>query len=146
MLIIINKMWGFFKQYILMFLRTHWGFHCCFLPGQLLKSSGWSNIYNNSQTPPVRNLLGFSWCLILLTLFLFCRYSMYAINLFSSPPFPLTWLRCSLQSLNPNAHCVTRAPLLYFIRSWVALSFKVVSEWVRQASVTPVQISTFCNI
>ena len=27
--------------------------------------------------------------------------------------------------------CVTRAPLLYFIRSWVALSFKVVSEWVR---------------
>lgn len=45
--------------------------------------------------------------------------------------------------------CVTRAPLLYFIRSWVALSFKVVSqcsESVRQASVTPVQISTFCNI
>ena len=25
-------------------------------------------------------------------------------------------------------HCVTRAPLLYFIRSWVALSFKVVSQ------------------
>ena len=33
-----------------MFLRTHWGFPCCFLPGQLLKSSGWSNIYNSSQT------------------------------------------------------------------------------------------------
>ena len=27
-------------------------------------------------------------------------------------------------------YCVTRAPLLYFIRSWVALSFKV-CEWVR---------------
>ena len=25
-------------------------------------------------------------------------------------------------------HCVKRAPLLYFIRSWVALSFKVVSQ------------------
>ena len=43
-------------------------------------------------------------------------------------------------------NCVTRAPLLYFIRSWVALSFKVVSESVSQASVTPFQISTFCNI
>ena len=42
--------------------------------------------------------------------------------------------------------CVTRAPLLYFIRSWVALSFKVVSESVSQASVTPAQISTSCNI
>ena len=39
-------------------------------------------------------------------------------------------------------YCVTRAPLLYFIRSWVALSFKVVC----QACVTPVQISTLCNI
>ena len=27
-------------------------------------------------------------------------------------------------------HCVTRAPLLYFIRSWVALSFKVVCQSV----------------
>ena len=34
--------------------------------------------------------------------------------------------------------CVTRAPLLYFIKSWVALSFKVVSEWVSQASVTSI--------
>ena len=42
-------------------------------------------------------------------------------------------------------YCVTRAPLLYFIRSWVALSFKV-SESVSEASVTPVQISTLCNI
>ena len=41
-------------------------------------------------------------------------------------------------------NCVTRAPLLYFVRSWVALS--LVCEWVSQASVTPVQISTFCNI
>ena len=41
-------------------------------------------------------------------------------------------------------NCVTRAPLLYFIRSWVALSFKVcqsVSE-----SVTPDQLYTLCNI
>ena len=45
-----------------------------------------------------------------------------------------------------NAYCVTRAPLLYFIRSWVALSFKVVCQSVSQASVTPVQISTLCNI
>ena len=28
-------------------------------------------------------------------------------------------------------NCVTRAPLVYFIRSWVALSFKVVSQSVR---------------
>ena len=28
--------------------------------------------------------------------------------------------------------CVTRAPLLYFIRSWVALSFKVVSQSVSE--------------
>ena len=36
--------------------------------------------------------------------------------------------------------CVSRAPLLYFIRSWVALSFKVcqwVSESVSKAFVTP---------
>ena len=39
--------------------------------------------------------------------------------------------------------CVSRALLLYFIRSWVALS---VSESVSQASVTPDQISTLCNI
>ena len=31
-----------------------------------------------------------------------------------------------------QTNCVTRAPLLYFIRSWVALSFKV-CEWVSQA-------------
>ena len=30
-------------------------------------------------------------------------------------------------------NCVTRAPLLYFIRSWVALSFKVVSQSVMHA-------------
>ena len=36
-----------------------------------------------------------------------------------------------LQS-NDSYNCVTRAPLLYFIRSWVALSFKVVSESVSQ--------------
>ena len=41
-------------------------------------------------------------------------------------------------------HCVTRAPLLYFIRSWGALSF--LCESVSQACVTPFQISTFCNI
>ena len=34
-------------------------------------------------------------------------------------------------------NCVTRAPLLYFIRSWVALSFKV-CEWVSQLGI--------CNI
>ena len=40
-------------------------------------------------------------------------------------------------------YCVTRAPLLYFIRSWVALSFKVCQRvW---ASVTPVQISDAQN-
>ena len=53
-------------------------------------------------------------------------------------------------SLGHYPNCVTRAPLLYFIRSWVALSFKVVSQWVSEsvseASVTPVQISTLCNI
>ena len=43
-------------------------------------------------------------------------------------------------------NCVTRAPLLYFIRSWVAPSFKVVSQSVSQASVIPVQIFTLFNI
>ena len=33
--------------------------------------------------------------------------------------------------LHSKKSCVTRAPLLYFIRSWVALSFKVY-EWVSQ--------------
>ena len=32
-------------------------------------------------------------------------------------------------------HCVTRAPLLYFIRSWVALSFKAVSQSVSQSAI-----------
>ena len=48
-----------------------------------------------------------------------------------------------------SINCVTRAPFLYFIRSWVALSFKVcqwVSEWVSKAPLTPVQISTLFNI
>ena len=42
-------------------------------------------------------------------------------------------------------NCVTRAPLLYFIRSWVALSFicESVSQSVRHAWH---QISTLCNI
>ena len=43
-------------------------------------------------------------------------------------------LRAAHPSSQNNTFCVTRAPLLYFIRSWVALSFKVcqwVSEWVR---------------
>ena len=41
------------------------------------------------------------------------------------------WRLDDVFSLSKN--CVTRAPLLYFIRSWVALSFKIVSlsvsEW-----------------
>ena len=64
------------------------------------------HLQQQSNATRVRNLLGFSRCLILLTLFLFCRYSMYAINLFSSPPFPLTWLRCLLRSLYPSAHFI----------------------------------------
>ena len=55
-------------------------------------------------------------------------------------------LRTNGLILHFSLYCATRAPLLYFITSWVALSFKVVSQWVRRASVTPVQISTFCNI
>ena len=44
-------------------------------------------------------------------------------------------LVCSMTPSNPISfwkydYCVTRAPLLYFIRSWVALSFKVVSQSV----------------
>ena len=38
--------------------------------------------------------------------------------------------RCHNQIRSDWEYCVTRAPLLYFIRSWVALSFKV-CEWVR---------------
>ena len=34
--------------------------------------------------------------------------------------------------LHSKKSCVTRAPLLYFIRSWVALSFKV-CEWVSES-------------
>ena len=44
----------------------------------------------------------------------------------------LHWLEST--SVWVGLHCVTRAPLLYFTRSWVALSFKVyesVSQWVR---------------
>ena len=58
----------------------------------------------------------------------------------------LIHLIASMSYYMPYTHCVTWAPLLYFIRSWVALSFKVVSLSVSQASVTPVQISTLCNI
>ena len=50
-----------------------------------------------------------------------------------------------LHSYADRAHCVMRAPLLYFIRSWVAY-LSTASLSVCQASVTPVQISTFCNI
>ena len=32
-------------------------------------------------------------------------------------------------------YCVTRAPLLYIIRSWVALPFEVVSEWVSESGI-----------
>ena len=35
--------------------------------------------------------------------------------------------------ISAQPHCVTRAPVLNFIRSWVALSFKVVSQSVRHA-------------
>ena len=34
-----------------------------------------------------------------------------------------------------NLYCVTRAPVLNFIRSWVALSFKVVSQSVSQSGI-----------
>ena len=36
----------------------------------------------------------------------------------------------SQKRIKEYSYCVTRAPLLYFIRSWVALSFKVVSQSV----------------
>ena len=39
--------------------------------------------------------------------------------------------------LRPCFHCVTRAPLLHCIRSWVSISFKVcesVSQWVSEVS------------
>ena len=44
-------------------------------------------------------------------------------------------------------NCVTRAPLLYFIWSWVALSFKVCQS-VSQSGIgnTCPDISTLCNI
>ena len=60
-------------------------------------------------------------------------------------PFSLPWIFFIAWAFQ---HCVTRAPLLYFLRSWVALSLlcESVSQWVSEASVTPVQISTFCNI
>ena len=42
----------------------------------------------------------------------------------SRPRFIISVLRRKIKALT-CAICVTRAPLLYFIRSWVALSFKV---------------------
>ena len=91
MLIIINNMWDFSKQYILMFLRTHWGFHCCFLPGQLLKSSGWSNIYNSSQTPPEwlakKSVRIFSMCDIADFVFFFTDTPCMPSTSFPVPPF-----------------------------------------------------------
>ena len=38
------------------------------------------------------------------------------------------WVQLTLLIVHLYLYCVTRAPLLYFIRSWVALSFKVVSQ------------------
>ena len=72
-----------------MFLRTHWGFPCCFLPGQLLKSSGWSNIYICSETPSVwlAKKSGFSRYLILLTLFFFTDTLCMPSTSFPAPPF-----------------------------------------------------------
>ena len=32
-------------------------------------------------------------------------------------------------------HCVTRAPVLNFMRNWVALSLKVVSHWVSESGI-----------
>ena len=58
--------------------------------------------------------------------------------------FEITLIRRT-QAIQKMTNCVTRAPLLYFIRSRGALSFKV-CESVRKAYVTPVQISTLCNI
>ena len=54
-------------------------------------------------------------------------------------------VRCEYCWILNTLYCVKRAPLLYFIRTWVALSFKVCPS-VRKACVTPVQISTLCNI
>ena len=47
------------------------------------------------------------------------------------PTKPVSSLFKKYEGMQPEYHCVTRAPLLYFIRSWVALSFKVVSQSVR---------------
>ena len=47
-----------------------------------------------------------------------------------------TWLFLSLyRFFSLPWYCVTRAPILYFIRSWVAQSFKVVSQWVSQSGI-----------
>ena len=43
--------------------------------------------------PPSQDSIGFPLLLFAWTITEIIRYSMYAINLFSSPPFPLTWLR-----------------------------------------------------
>merc|ERR1712233_36993 len=45
--------------------------------------------------PPSQDSVGFPLLLFAWTITEIIRYSMYAINLFSSPPFPLTWLRYS---------------------------------------------------
>ena len=53
---------------------------------------------------------------------------------FSSSRSPTVEEVLMVRVAGSGLNCVTRAPLLYFIRSWVALSFKVcqsVSEWVR---------------
>ena len=76
------------------------------------------------------------------SLFLFFVESIFVI--LSNPRLFLVTFVLLLANL--YFHCVTRAPLLYFIWSWVALSFKVASEWVRQASVTPVQIYKGTNV
>ena len=54
-----------------------------------------------------------------------------------------SWKVLTKTKLKPRyilvSNCVMRAPLLYFIRSWLALSFKVVSQWV-----SPYGISNTC--
>ena len=91
-----------------------------------------------------------------LSLLLFLRDDMMIRKKWKSHPKSM-WMKCIWTIIHHRMHawhkncrvqhyfCVTRAPLLYFVRSWVTLSFKVCHS-VRKALVTPVQISTLCNI
>ena len=72
------------------------------------------------------------WMLLVLRWIIGTGSSALSKRIFTSSRIAI--FRWRARGASPSPYCVTRAPLLFFVRSWVALSFKVyesVSEWVK---------------